>query len=119
MTFAEERAWVLVRHGAVAVKAIGRTVKGYDTPGQLKPGRSRETVENRETLNSLLMECLAGKSGRLLGSFGLVIVVGSAPKGKLMGARRQQHALTRTPSHARPHTHAALTPRRRPAPPAG
>jgi hypothetical protein len=67
------------------VQALGRTKKGY---GNKQEGaQTHETVENREGLHSLLIDCLVGANGTLLGSFGLSIVTGSAAQGKLMSAR--------------------------------
>jgi hypothetical protein len=64
---AEERASFALRHAPAVVKAVGRTVTGYKTS---RPGEETvETVENRETLHSLLVDALAGQAGLLLTCF--------------------------------------------------
>lgn len=81
------------------LQALGRTVTGYTT--RCEGESSQETVENRESLHSLLVECLAGLHGTLLASFGLSFVTGSAAQGKLMGARSCYPPVAQLPYHAR------------------
>lgn len=75
-------------HSAVLIgddvvrQALGRTGTAYinRSAGQA----SIETKENREGLHSALVDCLVGRSTSLLATFGVSLVVGGAPQGKLV-----------------------------------